>query len=481
MECDIAVIGGGPAGYVAAIKAAQLGAKTVLVEKDELGGTCLNRGCIPTKALLKTAELVHEISGAGKRGIVIGGGREPPALSVDMDAVIKEKNRVVKKLTSGVGSLLKANNVEVIKGEGKLAGKAKTAGTPGFSVVVSAKDGEKVFQAKKVILAGGSMTAKLPIPGLDLPGVLGSTEILDLAEIPPRLAIIGGGVIGVEMAMVFGTFGSRVTIVEALPKILPLMDEEISALIHSTLSKRGAEIYTGTGLQKIEKNGAALTLFLADGKSFEADKVLVSIGRTPNLSSIELSSSVALQTDKGRVVVNDFMESSVPGVFAPGDINGKKMLAHAAFGMAEATAENAAAQLGLVSGGNKKAELDYIPQVVYSFPEAASVGLTQAEAEKNEAVLVGKFPLAANGRALASGNPEGFVKVVAGKYGRILGVHMAGQGASEIINEAAALMAMEITVHELADIIHGHPTVSEALMEAAADALGRSVHLPPKK
>jgi dihydrolipoamide dehydrogenase len=299
-----------------------------------------------------------------------------------------------------------------------------------------------------------------------------------LTEIPPRLAVIGGGVIGVEMAMVFEAFGSKVTIVEAMPEILPLMDEEIAALIHAILSKRGVDIHTGKGLQKIEKKDAALELFLADGKIFEADKVLVSIGRTADLSSI---GGLPLQTDKGKVVVNDYMESSVPGVFAPGDINGKKMLAHAAFGMAETAAENAAAQLGLVPGGGRKAELDYIPQVVYSFPEAASVGLTRAEAEKQGPVMVGKFPLAANGRALASGNPDGFVKVVAGKYGRIMGVHMAGQGASEIINEAAALMAMEITVHELADIIHGHPTVSEALMEAAADALGRSVHLPPKK
>ncbi|MDR0402192.1 MAG: dihydrolipoyl dehydrogenase [Treponema sp.] len=483
MEYDIAVIGGGPAGYTAAIKAARLGAKTVLVEKDELGGTCLNRGCIPTKALLKTAELVHEILGAAERGIVVGGG-SPPAVSVDMDAVIKEKNRVVKKLTSGVGALLKSNGVEVIKGEGKLAG----AGTPGFNVAVQTQNAERVFSAKKVILAGGSVTAKLPIPGLDLPGVLGSTEILDIKEIPPRLAVIGGGVIGVEMAMVFQAFGSKVSIIEALPEILPLMDGEASSFVHSILAKRGADIYTGTGLQKIEKkdsgNGrdSALTLVLADGKTLEADKVLVSIGRTADLSSAAPSAGgLSVQTDKGKVVVNDYMESSVPGVFAPGDINGKKMLAHAAFGMAEAAAENAAVQLGIVQGGLKKAELDYIPQVVYSFPEAASAGLTQADAEKQEQVLVGKFPLTINGRALASGNPGGFVKVIAGKYGKILGVHIVGQGASEIINEAAALMAMEITVYELADIIHAHPTVSEALMEAAADALGRSIHLPPKK
>jgi dihydrolipoamide dehydrogenase len=222
-------------------------------------------------------------------------------------------------------------------------------------------------------------------------------------------------------------------------------------------------------------------LQLADGKTIEADKVLVSIGRTGDLSSIGTGSEAAqVKTEKGKVLVNDYMESSVPGIFAPGDINGKKMLAHAAFKMAETAAENAVNQLH--GKGSVKAKLDFVPSVVYSFPEAASVGLTQEEAERAGKVSVGSFPLAANGRALASGSPEGFIKVIADpRYGKILGVHMAGHGVSEIINEAAALMAMEITVHEVAEIIHGHPTVSEALMEAAADTLGHCLHLPPKK
>jgi dihydrolipoamide dehydrogenase len=274
------------------------------------------------------------------------------------------------------------------------------------------------------------------------------------------------------MAMIFQSFRSKVSIVEAMPRILPFMDAETSALIHKILQSRGVEIAVGVGLAKIEKNDFELTLTLGDGKTLTADKALISIGRTADLSCL---GDAAVKTEKGKVVVDDYMETSVPGVFAPGDINGKKMLAHAAFKMAEIAAQNA------VTGNKEKVDLRFVPSVVYGFPEAAAVGLTQEEAEKEGPVAIGKFPLAANGRALAVGSPEGFVKVLADKkYGKILGVHIVGPGASEIINEAAALMAMEITVHEAAGIIHGHPTVSEALMEAAADCLGRCVHLPPK-
>jgi dihydrolipoamide dehydrogenase len=460
-EYDVLVIGGGPAGYIAAIKASRLGAKTALVEKDELGGTCLNRGCIPTKTLLKTAELIHEIAGAAGRGIIIS----DPRVSMDMPAAIKEKNRVVRKLTSGVASLLAANGVELFRGEGRLL-------APGRVAVA----GQGEAAAKKLILAGGSQAARLPIPGLELPGVLTSTDILDMEEVPPRLAIIGGGVIGVEMAMIFQAFGSKVSIVEALPRILPFMDAETAALIHRILQSRGAEISAGTGLARIEKSDGGLNLVLSDGKALPADKVLVSIGRTGDLSCL---GDVAIKTEKGKVLVNDYMETSIPGIFAPGDINGKKMLAHAAFKMAEMAAVNALA----ADGRNmRKTDLRFVPSVVYSFPEAAAVGLTQEEAEREGPVLVGKFPLAANGKALAAGDAGGFVKVLADKkYGAILGVHIVGPGAAEIINEAASLMAMEITVHELAEITHGHPTVSEALMEAAADCLGRCLHLPPKK
>ncbi|GHV77318.1 dihydrolipoyl dehydrogenase [Spirochaetia bacterium] len=460
-EYDVVVIGGGPAGYAAGIKAAQLGAKTALVEKDEVGGTCLNRGCIPTKALLKTAEVIHEIAGASKRGIKIAN----PEVSVDMPRVIKEKNKVVKTLTGGVASLLAANGVDLIKGEGRLL-------TPNRIAV----SGQPEIGAKKVILAGGSQVARLPIPGLELPGVLSSTEILDIQEVPPRLVIIGGGVIGVEMAMIFQSFGSKVSIVEAAPRIMPFMDADVAALVRQILKSRGAEIITGLGLSKIEKKGAELSLVLENGAVLAADKVLVSIGRTGDLSAV---GDLQIKTEKGKIVADDYMETSVPGVFAPGDVNGKKMLAHAAFKMAEVAVFNAVRGAG---AAKQKADLRFVPSVVYSFPEAAAVGLTQEEAEKEGPVALGMFPLSYNGKALTADSAEGFVKILADtRYGKILGVHIVGPGAAEIINEAAALMAMEITVHELADIIHGHPTVSEALMEAAADSLGRCIHIPPKK
>ncbi|MDR2739574.1 MAG: dihydrolipoyl dehydrogenase [Treponema sp.] len=461
-EYDVVIIGGGPAGYVSAIKAAQLGAKTALIEKDEVGGTCLNRGCIPTKTLLKTAEMIHEIAGAAKRGIKIAN----PGLSVDMLGVIEEKNRVVKKLTAGVASLLSSNDVEILRGEGRLLTPNRIALT-----------GQPEIAAKKVILAGGAQAARLPIPGFELPGVLTGTEILDIQEVPPRLAIVGGGVIGVEMAMIFQSFGSKVSIVETMPRILPLMDTETAALIHRILKSRGAGIITGTGLSKIEKKEQELNLVLGDGKILSADKVLVSIGRTGDLSAV---GDLQIKTEKGTLPVNDYMETSVPGIFAPGDINGKKMLAHAAFKMAETAAYNAVR--GGPDNSMKRVDLRFVPSVVYGFPEAAAVGLTQEEAEKDGPAALGRFPLAANGRALTAGSAEGFVKILADKkYGKILGVHIVGPGAAEIINEAAALMAMEITVHELSEIIHGHPTVSEALTEAAADSLGRCIHIPPKK
>ncbi|MDR1894960.1 MAG: dihydrolipoyl dehydrogenase [Spirochaetales bacterium] len=480
-EFDVAVIGGGPAGYVAALKAASLGASTALVEKDAPGGTCLNRGCIPTKTYLKTAEIIHEIGGAARRGIRIA----DPSLRLDMAQAAAEKNKVVRQLVSGVTSLLGANGVRMFKALGRLS---RTG--PGIKKISldygPAGGGEgcpgEIF-ARQVILAGGSGAVRLPLPGLDLEGVLTSTEILDLTEVPERLAILGGGVIGIEMAMIFLSFGSRITVVEAADSLLPMMDGDVSALILKILRERGGDIRLGTSLKGIEKNGGGLTLNLSAGPPVSADKVLLSIGRAADLSCLGDSQ---IRIEKGKAAVNEYMETSVPGLWAPGDINGQKMLAHAAFKMGEAAAINAAVSLGLAPAGGRRQKvcLSYTPSVVYTFPEAASVGLTEGEARAlaGEELLIGRFPLAANGKALAAGEPAGFVKALAEKRcGRILGVHMVGPGASEIINEAAALMAMEITVFEAAEIMHGHPTVSEALMEAAADCLGRCLHLPPKK
>lgn len=469
---DVIVIGGGPAGYVAAIKAAQVGAKTACVEKDILGGTCLNRGCIPTKNFLKSAEFLYEMEEASARGIKLNSTE----FSVDMPAAVKAKNKVVKKLTGGVGTLLKANNVDVFYGTGI----AKSA----TEVIVSGgKSGDVALAAGSIILAGGSKAVKLPIPGVESEKVLTSDEILDIQEVPEALAIIGGGVIGVEMAMVFAAFGSKVTIVELEPTILPFMEKEAADLILKSLKKKGVDVKTGIGLDKFEDTKTGIKLVLGNGESVNADKALLSIGRQADLSCVE---GMNISTERGKVVVNDEMETSVKGVFAPGDVNGRKMLAHAAFKMGEAAAVNAAKHAGVSSievneHAPVKADMRYVPAVVYSVPEVASVGLSEKEAADKSAIATGYFPLAANGRALAAGATEGFVKVIAdARYGEILGVHIVGHGASEIINEAAALMAMEITVHEVAEIVHGHPSVSEAFMEAAADCLGKCIHLPPK-
>lgn len=465
---DVIVIGGGPAGYVAAIKAAQVGAKTACIEKDILGGTCLNRGCIPTKNFLKSADFLYEMEEAAGRGIKM----KSTDFSIDMPAVVKAKNKVVKKLTGGVGSLLKANKVDVFYGEGV----AKSATEVSVS---GGKSGDLSLQTGAIILAGGSKAVKLPIPGVESTKVLTSDEILDIQEVPGALAIIGGGVIGIEMAMVFAAFGSKVTIVELEKTILPFMEKEASDIILKSLKKKGVDVKTGVKLDKFEETAKGINLILGNGETVSADKALLSIGRQADLSCVE---GLNVQTERGKITVNDMMETSVSGIFAPGDVNGTKMLAHAAFKMGEVAAVNAAEYAGVKTGeGKQKADLSFVPSVVYSVPEVASVGLSEAEAAQAHDLAIGYFPLAANGRALASGAPEGYVKVIAdSKYGEMLGVHIVGHGASEIINEAAALMAMEITVHEVAEIIHGHPSVSEAFMEAAADCLGKCIHLPPK-
>jgi dihydrolipoamide dehydrogenase len=465
---DVVVIGSGPAGYVAAIKAAQIGAKTAIIEKDELGGTCLNRGCIPTKNYLKSAEMLYEIGEAASRGIKL----KSTDYEMDMPAAVKAKDRVVKKLTGGVGTLLKANGVEIIKGTGTAESASR--------VTVKDSSGSRSIETSSVIIAGGSTAGRLPIPGIDSENVLTSDEILDIQSVPRRLAVVGGGVIGIEMAMIFSAFGSKVTVVELEKSILPFVEKDSSDVVLKSLKKKGVEVKTGIKLEKFEDLKEGIKLVLEGGETVVADKALISIGRKADLTCAE---ALGLKTEKGKIIVDDMMETSLKGVFAPGDINGIKMLAHAAFKMGEAAAVNAAAHAGIkTEEAPMKAGMEFVPSVVYSIPEVGSLGMSEAEAAEEHDIAVGNFPLAANGRALASGVPEGFVKVIADKkYGEILGIHIVGHSASEIINEAAAMMAMEITVHELSEIIHGHPTVSEALMEAAADCLGKCIHLPPSK
>lgn len=456
---DIAVIGGGPAGYVAAIKGAQLGGSVILFEKDTVGGTCLNRGCIPTKSYVKTAEYIEHIKHAGQRGIL-----NDPKTSVDMAKVVTYKAGVVKQLTDGVAGLLRSNGVEVVKGVAKLAGETKI------------ECAGNIYEAKNIILAGGSKAGVIPIPGVENPDVLTSDGILELKELPAKLTIIGGGVIGCEIATAFAAFGSSVTIVELADRVVPTMDAEVSKAMAKALNKLGVKVLTSKKVEKIDRQGGK-TFVIASGEApIESDKVLLSIGRVADLECLG-SLSDKIKTERGKVVVDDYMRTSVPNIYAPGDINGRIMLAHSAFKMGEAAAANC-------MGHNEKADLSKVPGCVYTLPEAASVGLTEEQAREKygDKVAVGRFPFAGNGRALASGEPDGFVKVIIEKtYGEILGVHIFGGIATEMISEASSLMAMEITAHEIADIIHAHPTCSEAFMEACADALGVCLHLPKKK
>ena len=455
-QYDIAVIGGGPAGYVAAIKGAQLGADVVIFEKDTVGGTCLNRGCIPTKAYLKTADYIHNIRRAGERGIQLAS----PQLTVDMAKVLANKNDVVKNLTSGVAGLLKANAVEVVNGRASLAPDGKVT------------CGGALYAAKNIILCGGSKAGKIPIPGVDgNPCVVTSDEILEINAVPKKLTIVGGGVIGCEMATAFAAFGSQVCILELADRLVPTMDEDISAELKKSLEHQGVRVMLSVKVAAID--GGAVFVEGQD-KPLESDKILLSIGRSADLACLGGMKN-SIRTENGKVCVDMHMRTSVPNIYAAGDINGLCMLAHAASKMGETAALNA-------MGHIETCNLTQVPGCLYTVPEAASVGLTEIEARKKYDAVVGRFQFGANGRALASGEPGGFVKVVADeKYGEILGVHIFGGIATEMVCEAAALMAMEITVHEVADTIHAHPTFSEAFMEACADALNRCVHLPPKK
>lgn len=456
-EFDVCVIGGGPAGYVAAIKAAQLGGKVALVEKDSLGGTCLNRGCIPTKTYLHNAEIIHKIKEASSRGIKLVND----AFSVDMNETVEVKNKVVKTLTGGVGALLKSHGVKVYNGEGKV--------TKDKKVLVN---GTELIDADRIILAGGSKVSRINIPGMDSPKVLTSDEILDLKEVPARMAVIGGGVIGSELGQAFAAFGTKVTIVEMADRIVANMDKDASDLLAKRFKKEGIEILTSTKLLEIQDKGKEVVVKLEGKEDLVVDYVLLSIGRLPDLSAVSDSD---IELDRGRIKVNDYMETSIPGIYAPGDVNGVKMLAHAAFRMGEIAAENA-------MGHNKKVDLKATPAAIYTFPEMASVGLTEEQAAQNYEIKVGKFNFGANGRALASNENEGFVKVIMeAKYHEILGVHIVGPVAAEIINQASSLIQSEMTIDDVLDVIYGHPTYSEALFEACADCLDLCIHAPKKK
>lgn len=456
---DLAIIGGGPAGYVAAIRAAQLHANVVLFEQSVVGGTCLNRGCIPTKTYLKTAELLREIQTATERGVHVEG-----AAIVDMPGAVAYKNKVVKTLTSGVAALLKTNHVTVVAGRAE----AVTAHT--------VHCGDASYTADKILLCGGSLPVLPPIPGIEGRDVVTSTELLEQKKCPSRLCIIGGGVIGCELASVFRAFGAEVYIVEMAERIAPMFDREISEEVAASLKRSGVHLRFGAKIERIETLEQGSCVVTQDER-IECDCILAATGRTPNLACLG-ALAPRLQTENDRVVVNDYMETNIPDVFACGDLTGKMMLTHAAFVMGRIAAENSL-------GAHVRCDLSRTPNCMYAQPEVASVGLTEEEAREllGDVAVIGRFRISANGRAVAYGEREGFVKVVANhETGEIVGAHIVGPMANELINEATAIMEGEMTLRQVTNrLVQPHPSFSEAFYEACLDAQGIGIHQPPHK
>lgn len=457
----VLVIGGGPGGYVAAIRAAQLGAKVTLAERAEIGGTCLNRGCMPTKALLHSSEVYELATNSVDIGII---GRD---VAVDWPRVQATRQSVSDKLTGGVRALMRANKVTVVEGEAKFTG-PKTV-----------EVGGKTLNPDKIIIAVGSKPVMPPIPGLkECAACIDSTACLKLDHIPESLVVIGGGVIGVELGSVYRRFGSKVSVLELQDRILPQMDGELAELAAAQLVAEGMDLRTGAKVTRVDTttNGAAVHAEIG-GKDtvFEAEKVLVCVGRSPNLEGLGLDKA-GIAVEGGFIRVDKRLETSVPGVFAVGDCSGRLMLAHAAMAMGEAAAENA---MGGEAGFNE----DMSPACAYVGPEIAGVGYTEERAkELGIEYIVGRFPTSANGRSLVSGCTGGLIKVLAGpKFGEILGVHILAPSATELIEEAALAIRLEATLDELTDTIHCHPTVAEALREAALAAQKRAIHIPNKK
>lgn len=465
---DIVIVGSGPGGYVAAIRAGQLGLKTAIVEKeDKFGGTCLHWGCIPTKALLFDAEIYEYFRNAREYGFTC------EKVSVDWPAILERKNRTVTRLSKGVEFLLKKNQVEMIRGVGRLTGKGRVSVTEAKGQTKEAQE----LTARAIILAAGSEAKTLPGVEVDGKTVLTNREILSLREIPKSMVIIGAGAVGVEFASIFSRFGSKVTILEMLPRLVPLEDEEVSAELEKAYRKQGIAIYTGARVGKTSKTGGGVSVAFtgAGGKSLtiEAETLLVAVGRAPNTLGIGLENT-RVQLDRGFVKVNEFMETAEPGVYAIGDIvAGSPLLAHV--GQME----------GIVAvthaSGKPTEPVNYsqVPNCTYTEPEIASVGLTERQArESGQQVKVGKFPFSANSKAAILGVREGFVKIISdAKYGEILGVHMIGPRVTEMIAEAVAVMRLEGTVEDLAHTIHPHPTLTEALLEAAHAGADAAIHI----
>ena len=463
---DIAVIGAGPGGYVAAIRASQLGAKVAIVEKQYLGGTCLNVGCIPSKAMLHIAEVMHTMESFEDMGIYL---QQPPTF--DMNKAVTYTDKVVKRMTNGVGTLMKTNNVDVFDGLGTVDASR--------NVTVTMNDGsQQQFSADKIILATGSVPLLPPFPGIDGNNVINSDTCWHLPKLPESIICVGGGVIGVELACMFNALGSKVTIVEMLPNILAPVDDEVRRLLVRILGRRGIEIVTGAKVESIADEGNLKKVIASSEKgeqSFSGEYVLIAVSRSANTSGLEHLMEQGLDNERGRIRVNEKMETNLPGIYAIGDLVHGAGLAHVASMEGEVAADNA-------MGHEAKMDYNVVPNPIYTFPEVAFIGLTEAQAkEQYPEARVERFPWIASGKAVAIGETDGFTKVIIGRYDEILGAHIIGPDATNLISEYSVAMRSELTADEIIETIHPHPTLSEGLREAMLTVEGRPIHIPPKK
>jgi len=464
----IAILGAGPGGYVAAIRAAQLGARVTVVENQALGGVCLNWGCIPSKALLSVVELGDKVKKAGELGLRLDG-----PVGYDLARMVTRKNKVVETLVKGIATLFKTWGIEHLEGTGELLDER--------TLRVAKRDGtEARVQADAIILATGSSWPNLPLFPIDGRQIITSKEALDLTEIPASLLIIGAGVEGCEFASLYSGIGTQVTMMELMPRILPLEDEEIASFMDRELKKRGVTIQTGTTVEKLERQNGTVKTILKDGTALVTEKLLVSVGRGFNSKNIGLE-KVGVQVGKrGEVLVNERLETNVPGVFAIGDVVGKAMLAHVASAQGKVAVEN-------ILGHQREIHYDVIPAGIFTLPEIGRVGLTEQQArersQKSEAdIKIGRFRHIALGKAHGVGDTTGLFKIIADvKTGAILGVHIIGAHAADLIHEAALAMTLGATASAVADMIHAHPTLSEGIMEAAEDVDGLAIHLARKR
>lgn len=460
---QLLVIGAGPGGYVAALKLAQLGARVAVVEKHHLGGTCLNYGCIPSKALLSSAEMLHAVKHADKWGVTVEGD-----VGFDWSAITAHKDKTIRQLRGGIASLLKGRGVTQIAGQARFEG-------PGRVVITSTDGRNRLVTADKVIIATGSAPMRIPGWPDDPSIVCTSDEAVHWTDLPQKLLIVGGGSIGCEFACMMQSFGVEVTIVELMPRILPTLDADLGSELLKVFQQRGIVCHLDTKVEEMRVAGDAISIRLSSGESLAFDRVLVATGRRPNTSELGLDRAGIRVDRRGFVEVNDRLETNLAGHYTIGDANGRSMLAHAASAQGVAAAENAL--------GHAKPFDAAIPSAVYTFPEVAAVGMTEQEArDAGLPIAIGRFPIGHLGKAMAARHQEGFAKLIRHREtNELVGAHLIGHNATECIAAVTALVQQKASMREVAETVWAHPTISESIKEAAEDALGVGLHLPPRK